>query len=147
MRVFNFSNPNQVYEEAYYDTSPLQAAYLTYQGCWGIYPFLPSGQILGSDMQEGLFVTSFPQAHLAEAAHQPLRVYPNPLQGEWLQWDLALVETAAATVVAMDGQVVLQTELQPGQHRLNVPTDLPSGLYIVRLDAGASGVFTARFLK
>jgi choice-of-anchor B domain-containing protein len=147
MRVFNFSNPNQVYEEAYYDTSPLQAAYLTYQGCWGIYPFLPSGQILGSDMQEGLFVTSFPQAHLAEAAHQTLRVYPNPLQGEWLQWDLALVETAAATVVAMDGQVVLQTELQPSQHRLKMPTDLPSGLYIVRLDAGASGVFTARFLK
>ncbi|MCF6342877.1 MAG: T9SS type A sorting domain-containing protein [Bacteroidales bacterium] len=27
-----------------------------YDGCWGAYPFLPSGNILASDMQEGLYI-------------------------------------------------------------------------------------------
>ncbi|MEJ6499223.1 MAG: choice-of-anchor B family protein [Cryomorphaceae bacterium] len=38
----------------YYDTSPFTGG--GYYGNWGAYPFLPSGRILASDMEEGLFV-------------------------------------------------------------------------------------------
>jgi choice-of-anchor B domain-containing protein len=38
----------------YYDTSPFTGG--GYFGNWGAYPYLPSGRILASDMEEGLFV-------------------------------------------------------------------------------------------
>ena len=41
-------------EIGYYDTSPESG--LGSDGCWGAYPFLPSGLILASDIGEGLFV-------------------------------------------------------------------------------------------
>ncbi len=37
-----------------YDTSPQGGG--SYAGCWGAYPFLPSGNILATDRQEGLFI-------------------------------------------------------------------------------------------
>ncbi|MCO5281728.1 MAG: choice-of-anchor B family protein [Chitinophagales bacterium] len=47
-------NDNLV-EVAQYDTSPFSDA-SGFQGCWGVYPFLPSGNIIASDREEGLFV-------------------------------------------------------------------------------------------
>jgi len=38
----------------WFDTSPLSGG--GYEGCWGVYPFLPSGNIVASDMQQGLYV-------------------------------------------------------------------------------------------
>jgi hypothetical protein len=39
-----------------YDTYPTQTT--GFDGCWGVYPFLPSGTILAADITEGLFVLS-----------------------------------------------------------------------------------------
>jgi hypothetical protein len=39
-----------------YDTSPLQGP--GFEGAWGVYPYLPSGNILVTDREEGLFVLS-----------------------------------------------------------------------------------------
>lgn len=54
-------DPNNLREYGYFDTSnwPNPEAY---EGNWGVYPFLPSGNILATDIQEGLFVLkpSFP---------------------------------------------------------------------------------------
>lgn len=54
VRVVDAHNPNALTEVAYYDTSP--ASGIGFSGCWGAYPFLPSGHILASDRQEGLFI-------------------------------------------------------------------------------------------
>lgn len=54
IRVLDANNPEILVETAYYDTSPLDNS--GFGGCWGAYPFLPSGNILASDRQEGLFV-------------------------------------------------------------------------------------------
>jgi choice-of-anchor B domain-containing protein len=147
MRVFNFSNPNQVFEEAHYDTSPLNAANFTYQGCWGIYPFLPSGQILGSDMQEGLFVTTYNQASLAENNRPTLKVYPNPLRGNLLQWDLTWTDAMVATVYAYDGRVIVRQAIPAGQQSMSLPENLPAGLYVLQLNAGSNGLFSSQFVK
>jgi choice-of-anchor B domain-containing protein len=42
-------------EVAHFDTSPFSDD-AGFEGCWGVYPFLPSGNILASDREEGLFV-------------------------------------------------------------------------------------------
>jgi choice-of-anchor B domain-containing protein len=39
-----------------YDTSPLSGG--GFEGAWGVYPYLPSGNILVSDREEGLFVVA-----------------------------------------------------------------------------------------
>jgi len=46
--------PYNLIEVAAYDTYPGQTP--TYDGCWGVYPYLPSGLILASDMTGGLFL-------------------------------------------------------------------------------------------
>ena len=46
---------NLLEEVASFDTYP-ESDTAGYQGCWGVDPFLPSGTILLSDMQRGLFV-------------------------------------------------------------------------------------------
>lgn len=53
--VWDCSNPEAPVIAGYYDTSTQPHAG-DYRGAWGVYPFLPSGRILISDMQEGLFV-------------------------------------------------------------------------------------------
>lgn len=55
VQVWNIEDPAAPYRVAYYDTTPNQSGY-SGDGVWGSYPFLPSGNILGSDMENGLFV-------------------------------------------------------------------------------------------
>ena len=62
IEVFDVSDPANVTLAGYYDTYPSNTQYNGYNGCWGTYPFLPSGRILGSDGVNGLFLlgTNFP---------------------------------------------------------------------------------------
>lgn len=54
VRIWNVADPLLPVEVAYYDTYlPNQYGY---SGCWSIYPYLPSGRIIASDMQTGLYV-------------------------------------------------------------------------------------------
>ena len=53
--IHDGSNPNYLIEVGHYDTSPNFSGG-GYNGCWGAYPFLPSGNILASDMEEGLYI-------------------------------------------------------------------------------------------
>lgn len=59
LQVFDVSDPTSVYKKYYYDTYPgtFDAGF---QGAWGIYALLPSGRILISDMQTGLYVVEIP---------------------------------------------------------------------------------------
>ena len=55
LRVFSAVHPLAPVETAYFDTYPPDDA-AHYNGLWGVYPYLPSGTILGSDIEKGLFV-------------------------------------------------------------------------------------------
>ena len=46
--------PSKLAEVAYFDTSPFRNN--NFNGAWGAYPFLNSGNILASDIEKGLFV-------------------------------------------------------------------------------------------
>lgn len=62
LQIVDAKLPNVLIETAYYDTSPNTGG--GFSGAWGAYPYLPSGNILVTDMQEGLFVLSsdYPRA-------------------------------------------------------------------------------------
>lgn len=55
LRVFDATNPLVPVEVAYLDTFPDNNT-ANYNGVWGNYPFFPSGNIVVSDIERGLFV-------------------------------------------------------------------------------------------
>lgn len=59
LQVYDVSDPTDPRRVMFYPTSTRPFTN-SYEGAWGVYPFLPSGKILVSDMQNGLFVISGP---------------------------------------------------------------------------------------
>jgi len=55
LRVFDASNPLEPTEIAFFDTYPADNL-AQFNGIWSVYPYLPSGVIIGSDLERGLFV-------------------------------------------------------------------------------------------
>jgi choice-of-anchor B domain-containing protein len=54
-RVIDAHEPDNLIETEYYDTSPDVGSGSS--GCWGVYQYLPSGNLIASDRQQGLFIT------------------------------------------------------------------------------------------
>ncbi|MBK6610125.1 MAG: choice-of-anchor B family protein [Chitinophagales bacterium] len=52
--VHDASDPKNLIEVAHYDTSPTEGG--GFKGAWGVYPYLPSGNILVADMETGLYI-------------------------------------------------------------------------------------------
>lgn len=52
--IVDAHRPDNLVKVGSFDTSPDSGG--GYKGCWGVYPYLPSGNILASDIDEGLFV-------------------------------------------------------------------------------------------
>lgn len=86
LQVYDISDPANPARRGYFDTHPQNGLNNNYpdppyQGCWGAYPWLPSGNIIASDMQNGLFVLN---ASLALGADESpnngasVYVFPNP---------------------------------------------------------------------
>jgi choice-of-anchor B domain-containing protein len=72
VQVFNISNINNPVRVAYYDTEPDNTTYSGTNNNWGIYPYLPSGNIIASDTEHGLFI---------------LQLQAGALPVEWLSFD------------------------------------------------------------
>lgn len=52
--IHDATHPDNMILVGYFDSSPLSDA--QFEGDWGVAPYLPSGNLLLSDMQEGLFI-------------------------------------------------------------------------------------------
>lgn len=52
--IHDVNYPDNIIETGNYDTSPLSGS--GFNGCWGVYPYLPSGNIIATDIENGLFV-------------------------------------------------------------------------------------------
>lgn len=86
IRILNITNPDAPQEIAWYDTYPSNNAE-SYNGCWGVY-MLPSGKIIASDRQTGLYVikTNFPMTGAGNQnnitstpeSYNLSQNYPNP---------------------------------------------------------------------
>ncbi|MEX2015079.1 MAG: choice-of-anchor B family protein, partial [Candidatus Hydrogenedentales bacterium] len=68
LRIFHARTPYNVTEVGWIDTYPAHDN-VGFIGAWGIYPMLPSGTILVSDITNGLFILD---AHAAHASVPPL---------------------------------------------------------------------------
>ncbi len=95
LHIYDISQPNNINIVGYFDTHPQGGANTgyygasAYRGNWGAYPYLPSGNIIANDMQNGMFVLSASAAFTTTVknpvglnettpAQSELIVYPNP---------------------------------------------------------------------
>ena len=72
------TNPTLV---GYYDTFPNNLNYAGYFGCWGVYPYLPSGNIIASDRKYGLHILRFDETLSSNENlddNSKFTIYPNP---------------------------------------------------------------------
>lgn len=97
IQIYDMSNPDSVVRAAYYDTYPINTNYSGYEGAWGTYPYLPSGNILGSDITFGLFVLRADSIQF-----QPGPRYVSPEAGI-LNVNPALCEGSSVQLVAAPG--------------------------------------------
>lgn len=93
LQVYDISNAKSPQLKYYYPTST-EVNYLNYKGAWGTYPFLPSGNIIVADMQNGMFIIEGPEkvcnpanicsttATSVYSEHTSLALTPNPARDQ-----------------------------------------------------------------
>lgn len=138
LQIFDISDVNNVTVAGYYDTYPGDAndTVNAYAGMWGVYPLLPSGKIIGSDMQTGLYVFQTPFTNLSVEENETMHsssVYPNPTTGI-LNLSPTTTLPDQITVTDLNGKQ-LKIFNSPVQHSLSIE-ELSSGSYIVSLKYG-----------
>lgn len=144
LQIFDISDPADVIRTGYFDTDPLDnGSSSEYQGAWGAYIDLPSGNILVSDMQNGLFILDASQAMSIKIEKPKVAipvVYPVPFNDE-LKIDFEGRSNNAITfnIYDMTGKLVLSEEsnIIRGVNKRTLPTsNLRAGMYLLRFSDG-----------
>lgn len=96
--IYDVSHPDNMVEVGHFDTSPFTGG--TFNGAWGVYPFLPSGNLLISDIEGGLYILGptyvrgcYLEGTITDAQNA------QPLSGA----SVSLVATTASGASAFDG--------------------------------------------
>ena len=109
-----------------------------YQGAWGAYPYLPSGRVIVSDMQNGLFVldpspmfTSINEINNTNS----FSLFPNPSaenQLVYITLNQAPTENVRLELTDLQGKV-LMTEIKSDKKFSFSTKGMSSGLYFVSI--------------
>ena len=76
LRVFDKTNPTAPVQIAYFDTYP-ESNTSGFNGAWSTYPYFPSGTILISDLDRGLFVVRLDGVSIDFDGVPPTKLTPN----------------------------------------------------------------------
>ena len=148
--VFNTSNFENIYLAGYYDTSSRLHNVTKYEGNWGVYPFLPSGKILASDMQEGLFVfdVSYPVGIKESEIEKELAfiLFPNPAKNSITVTTTLFENAVTYRIVDISGKIVQKGDLVKAQSKINLE-GMNSGFYLFSITQSNGGVVTKKFFK
>jgi hypothetical protein len=136
--VYDLTNVNYPKVHAFYDTYPKNAdgVYTGFHGCWGVWPYLPSGNIIASDISEGLFVMK-PKYGVGEKeiklANNLVEIYPNPAN-KLINFKIPdQNEKYNLTVFDTKGSIVKQLEISSTNLNINIE-NLNAGLYFLKIN-------------
>ncbi len=156
VQIFDISNPSNVTRTGFFDTAPTDCPSCPlpdYSGCWGAYVDLPSGIILASDMQDGLFVLDASVA-LGMIPVLPneisVEVYPNPFTNDF-QINLSLVTGEKISYELFDvlGKTILKKEVTVSAGNATLLVDgkyLSAGAYMLSVKGNAVSL-TKKLIK
>lgn len=131
--IFDISDPVNPKVTAYFDThyQNMEGQYRGFYGCWSVYPFLPSGNLLALDQTNGLFVLRPDAINSAnELAINNFNVYPNPVNTDKITISLVNTNEDEVTISITNtlGATVYSTEQQVDNGLNNIEVNLPAGL-------------------
>jgi choice-of-anchor B domain-containing protein len=136
--VYDLTDPNNPKKHAYYDTYTLNAdgVFSGFHGCWGVWPYLPSGNIIASDISEGLFVLKLKYGvgtKNISTNQTQINAFPNPAK-QLVTLKLNNVKAATEAVIYnMQGQAILNQTVAEGDNPINT-SNLKSGIYILKVN-------------
>ncbi len=157
LQVFDLTKPDSPVPYMYYPTTKLPND-KSYKGAWGVYPFLPSGNILVSDMQEGLFIIRNidPKHHRIYNCKRVSNATTLPHAAKhtriWIRMHRLLLDFDSADaaikkkmeIFDMNGRMIRYEMIPRGvSHTELMLPELPCGIYIVKLST-AHSVFTKK---
>ncbi len=153
VQIFDISDPSNITRSGYFDTRPEigdNNGYPgdPYQGCWGAFTGLPSGNLLASDMQNGLFILNINAALGMDENIQTKSfsfIYPNPNTGKFsILWKKER-EISSLKIISVLGSIVFSKSMIENncdlsgdsisgnfQYSVDV-SDFPEGIYFVLL--------------
>lgn len=150
IRIVDITNPASPVEVAWYDTYPNNNSE-NYNGCWGVYKF-PSGKIIASDRQTGLYVIKTNVNALTEVTSYSNQVpegfklsqnYPNPFNpATKISFAIPQASEVSLKVYDISGKTVatlLNDKKEAGTYEVNFDTSilgLSSGIYFYEIRAG-----------
>jgi choice-of-anchor B domain-containing protein len=134
VQVYDISNPAEPVRTHYYPTSTFPHTNGLYRGAWGVYPFLPSGNLIASDMQNGLFVLSGVKqtSSVDKWATSTLEIFPNPSSGRIFLGELGRAGQGYS-LSSFNGNLVHKGVLSSTKEVL-FPEHVPNGTYILSLN-------------
>jgi choice-of-anchor B domain-containing protein len=129
--VVDASDPYNLAEVAYYDTSDSTGG--TFSGAWGAYPWLPSGNILVTDRQEGLHILKIKNLEFSTSEMQELlevSVGPNP-SSDRFEIDFKANQVDYVEVYDMQGKLV--QKLIPTSTSIALGNNWSQGIYTLNV--------------
>ena len=129
LRVFDISDPSNPVQTWEYDTYAPNS-HASYKGAWGVYPNLPSENIIVSDMQTGLYLfeCGTPTAIIENKLTHNL--FPNPVT---TQFTIQNYNAEIFTLYNSLGARVLEQEIHKNQNTI-YRENLRNGLYFYTLN-------------
>jgi choice-of-anchor B domain-containing protein len=110
LQVFDITNQTQPVRKAFFDTYPEGDA-TGYAGLWSNYPYFPSGTILGSDIERGLFVWRLQPPVATFGYPNGTPGFIDPRGGQTL--DVSIAPASGAEIVAGSETMLLSVDGAP----------------------------------
>lgn len=144
LQVFDISNPLNIVKIAYYDTYP-DTGYSSVKGAWGVYSLLPSGKILVSDMQYGLFVfdSNIFNSIKQNKNNNYFSVYPNPAFNYIYINSFDVHKNIKITIFDISGKMVFDKVIKNNgdkQIKINIK-NFPVGIFYLRINSKDKELF------
>jgi len=139
--AWSIEDPSEPVLLGFYDTSELMHQQ-SYEGAWGVYPFLPSGNILVSDMQTGLWIFQLdPVLGTEDSDLDSVSLWPNPAS-DYINIQ-ANTEVRSFVITSMSGKNVMEG-LTKSQSQIDI-RELKQGIYVLRLESDR-GILNKKFI-
>lgn len=138
--VYDISVPASPVQIGYFDTHPQNPTGTypspAYQGCWAAYTKLPSGNILASDMQLGLFVldvSGLPTSVKNENLNTGISIYPSPAINELFVKIENPTGSQSITLTDITGKIVLTENAEMNNINKISVNEIAAGQYTVTI--------------
>ncbi len=141
--IWDMTDPQNPVVAAFYDTYR-KPNIGEYHGNWGVYPFLPSGLILASDMQTGLYVLEAGIRGTAIGGDSDigLLVYPNPVTDRIMLKSEQTLQNLHLSLYDLQGRRVMERKEALLASRLTweLKAGLQPGFYVLKIESDAGTV-------